>query len=138
MKEIDSTNAGKYRHENVFISGAKHVPPIYMNVPYEMQKMIEKYQSWKDLHPVVRACFLHGEFVKIHPFIDGNGRTARLLLNFELIQSGYPPVVIKTENRADYYDALDKAHTTNDYTDFIRMIVDLVNESEDSYLYLIG
>lgn len=138
LKEIDSTNAGKYRHENVFISGAKHVPPIYMNVPYEMQKMIEKYQSWKDLHPVVRACFLHGEFVKIHPFIDGNGRTARLLLNFELVQSGYPPVVIKTENRADYYDALDKAHTTNDYTDFIRMIVDLVNESEDSYLYLIG
>ena len=138
LKEIDSTNAGKYRNENVFISGAKHVPPIYMNVPYEMQKMIEKYQIWKDLHPVVRACFLHGEFVKIHPFIDGNGRTARLLLNFELIQSGYPPIVIKIENRADYYDALDKAHTTNDYTDFIRMIVDLVNESEDSYLYLIG
>lgn len=138
LKEIDSTNAGKYRHENVFISGAKHVPPIYMNVPYEMQKMIEKYQSWKDLHPVVRACFLHGEFVKIHPFIDGNGRTARLLLNFELIQRGYPPVVIKTENRADYYDALDKAHTTNDYTDFIKIIVDLVNESENLYLYLLG
>lgn len=138
MKEIDSTNAGQYRHENVFISGAKHAPPIYMNVPYEMQKMIEKYQIWKDLHPVVRACFLHGEFVKIHPFIDGNGRTARLLLNFELIQSGYPPVVIKTENRADYYDALDKAHTTNDYTDFIKIIVDLVNESENLYLYLLG
>ncbi len=138
LKEIDSTNAGKYRNENVFISGAKHVPPIYMNVPYEMQKIIEKYQNWKDLHPVVRACFLHGEFVKIHPFIDGNGRTARLLLNFELIQSGYPPVVIKIENRADYYYALEKAHTTNDYTEFIRIIVDLVNESEDSYLYLIG
>jgi Fic family protein len=138
LKEIDSINAGKYRSENVFISGAKHVPPIYMNVPYEMQKLIAKYQGWKDLHPVVRACFLHGEFVKIHPFVDGNGRTARLLLNFELIQSGYPPVVIKTENRADYYDVLDKAHTTNDYTDFIKMIVDLVSESEDSYLYLIG
>ena len=138
LKEIDSTNAGKYRNENVFISGAKHVPPIYINVPYEMQKLIDKYQSWKDFHPVVRACFLHGEFVKIHPFIDGNGRTARLLLNFELIQSGYPPVVIKTENRADYYDALDKAHTTNNYTDFIKIIVDLVNESENLYLYLIG
>lgn len=138
LKEIDSTNAGKYRQENVFISGAKHVPSVYLNVPYEMQKMIEKYQSWKDLHPVVRACYLHGEFVKIHPFIDGNGRTARLLLNFELIQSGYPPVVIKTENRADYYDALDKAHTTNDYTDFIKIIVDLVNESENLYLFLIG
>jgi Fic family protein len=138
LKEIDSTNAGKYRNENVFISGAKHVPPVYMNVPYEMQKLIDKYQGWQGLHPVVRACFLHGEFVKIHPFVDGNGRTARLLLNFELIQSGYPPVVIKTENRADYYDALDKAHRTNDYTDFIKIIVDLVNESEASYLYLIG
>ncbi|MDY0241297.1 MAG: Fic family protein [Rhodospirillaceae bacterium] len=138
LKEIDSTNAGKYRNENVFIGGAKHVPPVYMNVPYEMQKLIDKYQGWQGLHPVVRACFLHGEFVKIHPFVDGNGRTARLLLNFELIQSGYPPVVIKTENRADYYDALDKAHRTNDYTDFIKIIVDLVNESEASYLYLIG
>jgi Fic family protein len=138
LKEIDSTNAGKYRNENVFISGAKHVPPVYMNVPYKMQNLIDQYQSWKDLHPVVRACFLHGEFVKIHPFIDGNGRTARLLLNFELIQSGYPPVVIKTEDRADYYDALDKAHTTNNYTDFIKIIVDLVNESENLYLYLIG
>jgi Fic family protein len=138
LKEIDSTNAGKYRNENVFISGAKHVPPVYMNVPYEMQRLIDKYQGWQGLHPVVRACFLHGEFVKIHPFIDGNGRTARLLLNFELIQSGYPPVVIKAENRADYYDALDKAHITNDYTDFIKIIVELVNESEASYLYLIG
>lgn len=138
LKEIDSTNAGKYRNENVFISGAKHVPPVYMNVPYEMQKLIDKYQGWQGLHPVVRACFLHGEFVKIHPFVDGNGRTARLLLNFELIHSGYPPVVIKTENRADYYDALDKAHTTNDYTDFINIIVDLVNESENIYIYLIG
>lgn len=138
LKEIDSTNAGKYRNENVFISGAKHVPPVYMNVPYEMQRLIDKYQGWQGLHPVVRACFLHGEFVKIHPFVDGNGRTARLLLNFELIQSGYPPVVIKAENRADYYDALDKAHITNDYTDFINIIVELVNESEASYLYLIG
>jgi Fic family protein len=79
---------------------------------------------------------LQGEFVKIHPFIDGNGRTARLLLNFKLIQSGYPSVVIKSYNRAEYYDALDKAHTTNDYTDFIKIFVDLVNESEDTYLYL--
>jgi len=138
LKKIDSTNASKYRNENVFISGAKHVPPVYMNVPYEMQKLIDQYQAWQGLHPVVRACFLHGEFVKIHPFVDGNGRTARLLLNFELIQSGYPPAVIKTENRADYYDALDKAHTNNDYTDFIKIIVDLVNESENLYLYLIG
>jgi len=103
-----------------------------------MQKLLDNYQNWSALHPVVRACFLHGEFVKIHPFVDGKGRTARLLLNFELIQSGYPPVVIKTENRANYYDAIDKAHTTNDYTVFIQIVVNLVKESEDTYLYLIG
>lgn len=58
-------------------------------------------------------------------------------MNFELIQSGYPPVIIKTEKRVDYYDALDKAHTTNDYGDFVKIIVDLVNESEDTYLFLL-
>lgn len=138
LKEIDSSNAGKYRQENVLISGAKHIPPAFINVPYEMQKLIEKYKSWNKLHPIVRACYLHGEFVKIHPFVDGNGRTARLLLNFELIKSGFPPVVIKNENRAEYYDSLDKAHTTNDYTDFIEIIKNLVEESEDEYLYLLN
>lgn len=58
-------------------------------------------------HPVVRATLLHGEFVKIHPFIDGNEKTSRLLLNFELIKSGYTPIIIKNENRAKYYEVLD-------------------------------
>lgn len=138
LKEIDSGNAGKYREENVLISGAKHTPPMFASIPFEMQKLIERYYSWKDLHPVVKACYLHGEFVKIHPFVDGNGRTARLLLNFELLKNGYPAVVIKNENRAEYYDALDKAHTTNDYADFVKMICGLLNESEDDYLFLLN
>lgn len=137
LKEIDSKNAGKYRGENVFISGATHIPPNYISVPFEMQKMIERYKAWENLHPIVRACYLHGEFVKIHPFIDGNGRTARLLLNFELMKYGYPPVVIKNENRAEYYDSLDKAHTTNDYTDFIKIVKELIDESENKYLFLL-
>ena len=58
---------------------------------------------------------LHAIFVGIHPFIDGNGRTARLLLNLELMKEGFPPVIIKVANRLEYYDALDKAHTTKDY-----------------------
>lgn len=138
LKEIDSVNAGKYRQENVFISGAKHIPPNYINVPFEMQKLIENYKKWSNLHPVVRACYLHGEFVKIHPFVDGNGRTARLLLNFELIKNGYPPVIIKNEDRVEYYDALDKAHTTYDYSDFIEIIKNLVEESENEYLFLLN
>jgi len=70
------------------------------------------------------AAILHTDFVKIHPFIDGNGRTARLLLNFELMKNGYSPVVISKDIRPKYYDALDKAHTTGDYGDFKQIVAD--------------
>ena len=64
-----------------------------------MQKLINEYnRDWKDFHPVVRAVLLHGGIVKIHPFIDGNGRTARLLLNFELMRNGYTPIILRTNN----------------------------------------
>ena len=98
----------------------------------------DRYEDWAVYHPLIRACLLHGEFVKIHPFVDGNGRTARLLLNFELIKNGYPPVIIKNEDRADYYDALEMASTTKNYTLFINLVLNLVNEAADSYLLLLG
>lgn len=138
LKQIDNLNAGKYRTENVLISGSKHIPSSYINVPLGMQKLMEQYEDWAAYHPLIRACLLHGEFVKIHPFVDGNGRTARLLLNFELIKNGYPPVIIKNEDRADYYDALEVASTTRDYTLFINFVLNLVNEAADSYLLLLG
>lgn len=135
LKEIDNKNAGKYRDVNVVISGAKHIPPKHYEVSYLMQKLIEEYKNyWRDYHPVVRATLLHGEFVKIHPFIDGNGRTARLLLNFELMKNGYTPIIIKNIDRAKYYDVLDIAHTTMDYEAFIKFISDLVIESEKLWL----
>ena len=135
LKEINNKNAGKYREENVLISGAKHIPPKHFELNDRMQKMIARYQSdWMDLHPVVRATVLHGEFVKIHPFIDGNGRTARLLLNFELMKNGYTPIIIKNEQRASYYDVLDLAHTTMNYGPFIELVSDLVIESEELWL----
>lgn len=135
LKEIDNTNAGRYRNENVLISGAKHIPPKHFELGYLMQKLIKEYtHDWVDLHPVVRATLLHGEFVKIHPFIDGNGRTARLLLNFELMRSGFTPIIIKNEQRASYYDVLDLAHTTMNYGPFIQLVADLVIESETLWL----
>ena len=135
LKGIDNLNAGKYRTENVVISGAKHIPPKHFEVSYFMQKLVAEYQGdWTRYHPVVRAALLHSEFVKIHPFIDGNGRTARLLLNFELMKNGYTPIIIKNEQRANYYDALDLAHTTMDYGPFIMMVADLVVESEQLWL----
>ncbi len=135
LKEIDNKNSGRYRNENVLISGAKHIPPKHFELDYLMQKLIKEYgQDWNEFHPVVRATLLHGEFVKIHPFIDGNGRTARLLLNFELMKSGFTPIIIKNEQRASYYEVLDLAHRTMNYEPFIKLVADLVIESEELWL----
>lgn len=135
LKEIDNINAGKYRSENVVISGAKHIPPKYYEIGDLMQKLMAEYQNeWNDYHPVVRAILLHGEFVKVHPFIDGNGRTSRLLLNFELMKNGYPPIIIKNEQRVRYYDVLDLAHTTTNYELFVKLVSELVIESEKLWL----
>jgi len=135
LKEIDRQNSGKYRTENVVISGAKHIPPKHYEISYLMQKLIAEYHNeWLNYHPVVKATLLHGEFVKIHPFMDGNGRTSRLLLNFELMKAGYTPVIIKNEDRAKYYDVLDLAHTIMDYGPFITMVSELVIESEKLWL----
>ncbi|MBK5262841.1 MAG: Fic family protein [Peptostreptococcaceae bacterium] len=135
LREIDNQNAGKYRMENVVISGAKHIPPKHYEINHLMQKLISEYNNdWKDYHPVIRATLLHGEFVKIHPFIDGNGRTSRLLLNLELMKNGYMPIVIKNENRAKYYEVIDLAHTTMNYGPFVEFISDLLMESEKLWL----
>ena len=99
-----------------------------------MEKLIMNYDEWDKYHPIVRAALLHGELVKIHPFIDGNGRTSRLIMNMELMRSGYVPVIIKKDDRLKYYEALDKAHTTGDYTDFVKLVTEAENEMLDRYL----
>ena len=139
LKGIDDEKAGVYRERKVIISGASHTPPP----PYQLKSKMEGLISWyrnvgSKLHTVERAAKLHTDFVNIHPFVDGNGRTARLLLNFELMKEGYPPAIIRTEDRRDYYEALDKAATTGDYDDFIRMVRDAVERSLDLYLDLIS
>lgn len=135
LKGIDDEYAGVYRNEQVFISGAKHVPPAAFLIQEQMKDMVNWYQNeGVHLHAVERGVILHALFVGIHPFIDGNGRTARLLLNLELMKDGYPPVIIKVENRLVYYEALDHAHTTNDYRDFISLVEKEVEDSLDLYL----
>ncbi|WP_038471766.1 Fic family protein [Candidatus Izimaplasma bacterium HR1] len=138
LKDIDNKNAGKYRNENVIISGASHIPPNHVVLQELMQKLIIEYnKEWNEFHPVIKACLLHGEFVKIHPFIDGNGRTARLILNFELMKYGYTPIIITKTKRAEYYDTLDYAHTTMDYSKFIKLVSEFVVESEMLWLKVI-
>jgi len=125
LKDIDDENAGRYRRENVTIKGATHIPPDYLKVPELMEKLVLNYENWNDFHPIIQAALLHGELVKIHPFIDGNGRTSRLLMNLDLMNHGFNPVIIKKGDRLEYYETLDKAHTTSDYTDFIKLITKL-------------
>ncbi len=137
LKDIDSENAGRYRRENVTIKGATHIPPDYMKVPELMEILVLNYKNWNDFHPIIQAALLHGELVKIHPFVDGNGRTSRLLMNLDLMNRGYNPVVIKKENRLEYYEALDIAHTTGNYTDFVKLIIKLEIEMLKKYLQLL-
>lgn len=135
LKGIDDGYAGVYRDQQVFISGAVHTPPP----PFKIQELMNNLMNWyngeaQNLHPIVRSAMLHAIFVGIHPFIDGNGRTSRLLLNLELMKSGYPPIIIRVENRLAYYNALDKAHTTEDYGDFVELVAKEVEASLDLYL----
>ncbi|KAB2950895.1 Fic family protein [Heliorestis acidaminivorans] len=138
LKGISDEHAGVYRNQNVMISGAQHTPPDFMVVPDEMKALIDWYEGEaQKLHPVERAAHLHAIFVGVHPFVDGNGRTARLLMNLELMKNGYPATIIRTEKRLEYYTALDKAHTTNDYDDFSKLVAEEVEKSLGIYLKLI-
>ena len=137
LKDIDNENAGRYRKENVTIKGATHIPPDYLKVPELMEKLILTYNTWNEYHPIIQAALLHGELVKIHPFVDGNGRTSRLLMNLDLMNSGYNPVIIKKESRLKYYEALDKAHTTGNYTDFVKLVTKLEVKMLKKYLELL-
>lgn len=137
LKDIDDENAGRYRRENVTIKGVTHIPSDYLKVPELMGKLVLNYENCNDFHPIIQAALLHGELIKIHPFIDGNGRTSRLLMNLDLMNHGYNPVIIKKEDRLEYYEALDKAHTTGDYTDFVKLITKLEIVMLRKYLELL-
>lgn len=138
LKAIDDENAGVYRKENVLISGATHTPPNYFLVHEQMSDLLRWYhEEGQKLHPIERAALLHIVFVKIHPFVDGNGRSARLLLNLELMKNGYPPVVIRKEDRLSYYNALDKAYVTGDNGDFIKLVIESLDRTLNLYLKLI-
>lgn len=137
LKNIDNKNAGTYRQENVVIAGAEHLPPSFLKVPEAMTALIDGYQQTQKLHAVECAARLHVDFVGIHPFVDGNGRTSRLLMNFELLRRGYLPVIIAVEQRLQYYDALDTAHTRGDYAPFIELVANLEKSTLARYLRVI-
>ena len=139
LKNIDNANAGRYRQINVLIAGAEHKPIEAVHVPQAMADFIGWYDMQAmQLHPVERAARVHGEFVKIHPFVDGNGRTSRLLMNLELMKAGFPAAVLPVQRRLEYYEALDRAHCHDDYAPFLELIAAVVAESFEPYWWVLG
>lgn len=110
MAQIDDQNAGSYRQAPVRIAGAAHTPPD----AWEVERLMLEWGDWLNgpaqaIHPVTRAALAHHRLAAIHPFLDGNGRTARLVMNLLLLRDGYPPTVILKVNRGQYYRVLAQA-----------------------------
>ncbi|MGK7379768.1 Fic family protein [Planococcus sp. 1R117A] len=140
LKNIDDENAGVYRSINVRISGSQHTPPHFLQVPQEMNDLFTWYDQEKDhLHPVELAALFHFKFVYIHPFADGNGRTAGLLMNLILMSHGFPPAIVKAEDsqRLHYYETLELASVHHNTAPFIELISACVEESLLNYLQAI-
>lgn len=134
VKETDSKTAGLYRAGSVIITGSKHTPPEAEEVPILMRELIEWLRkSGLTTHPVELAALLHHKLVYIHPFFDGNGRTARLVMNLILMQAGFPLAVILKNDRKKYYDTLAKADK-GDYAPFVRFVAQAVERSLNIYL----
>lgn len=139
LHSIDKDNAGKCRRVPVIISGSKHIPPQPYLLQPKMDELFQWYEANKDsMHPVVLAAQMHEKLVSVHPFIDGNGRTARLLMNLILMQHGYPIANIKGDNetRRRYYETLEEA-SSGDNSAFVEFIEDVVIQSLTYYLKII-
>lgn len=123
-----------YRREEVMISGASHTPPAGNEMYAQIKNFYVEMEERKDLNGVELAAWTHAEFVRIHPFADGNGRTSRLLMNYQLLSKGFLPIFIAKENRLDYYNALDKYAAQGDLEAFIELVAGLEEKQLNKYL----
>jgi Fic family protein len=134
---IDAKQAGKYRKRRVIITGTDFIPPAPEKIPDLMSAFVERIPDQRAKHhPVEFAAIIHKEFVTIHPFIDGNGRAARLLMNLALLQAGFPVAIIPPILRRDYLNTLNKTHKGDDGP-FINFIAGVCYESAKEYLRLL-
>ena len=141
LRGIMPEDAGRYRRVQVMIKGSSFMPPQPFLVSKEMEDFFIWYETHKNsLHPIVLAAELHERLVTIHPFIDGNGRTSRLVMNLILLQNGYVIANIKGDydNRMRYFTALENAQTKNNKEDFLLFVAQIEKESLARYLEIIG
>lgn len=125
---------GIYRNVEVRISGAQHKPPV----PSEMYRQVKEFYAtlpYRDgMNAIELAAWAHAEFVKIHPFVDGNGRTSRMIMNYQLMAAGFLPVSIAKENRLPYFEALEAYAVGSDLKPFAEMIASLEEQRLEEYL----
>jgi len=134
MSGIDNEWAGRYRETEVFIKGTSVELPQPTKVPYLMNEFIQWLSSQKRTHPIRVAADAHYKLVSIHPFMDGNGRTARLIMNLILIINDYPMAIIRNEERTQYLDSLERAQLKNNIRPYYHLIEVSVERSLDAYL----
>jgi Fic family protein len=126
-----NSQIGRYRDLQVFIRGVDWTPPGPRQVPMEMKNLLTWYtKNKRTLHPVLVAAYFHAGFETVHPFIDGNGRVGRLLLNFILHRNGYPMVNIPFAIRDTYYEVLHEAQVNSDLKPFLKFLTDLMKENK--------
>lgn len=139
---IDRENAGRYRTVPVMISGSTHMPPQTYLIEKQMEDFMLRFKQMEteNVHPVLVAAYLHDELVRIHPFIDGNGRTSRLLMNLYLLRHGYVIITLKGSNDAkvNYYKALEKSYTEQLPGEFQKVIVEAEIAALRKYLSIMA
>lgn len=138
LKGIDDANAGYYRSVPVRISGSAVILPNPLKILDLMQDFAEWLSRDQGLHPVELAAEAHYRLVTIHPFIDGNGRSARLLMNMILLMNGYPAAIIRKRDRLAYISSLEKAQLSGSKDDYFKIIAKAVDRSLDIYLKAAG
>lgn len=128
---------GIYRNQEIRISGASHTPPAGNDMFIQIKNFYADLSRVRnELNPIEFAAWTHAEFVRVHPFIDGNGRTSRLLMNYQLMRNGFLPVSIAKENRVEYYEALDEYAVSGKLEMFADMVAELEDVQLETYIKL--
>lgn len=141
LRGIQAEYAGKYRNVQVMIKGSKHLPPQAFLVSKQMEDLMYWFEMNKNLlHPVILAAEMHVKLVTIHPFIDGNGRTSRLLMNLILMKNGYSIANIKGDSASKmvYFSSLEEAQTSQKSDTFIELVARTTLESLEKYAHVLG